>query len=148
MARTKKAAKGKVVRKRSAARPISREPGATSLATPELTAPSLPAAAGSAAIAAAVPRITLADVLDQAAAGTLHAELLSRRGFDAQIDAAGVRRIGGQCLQVLLSAAATWTHDGAALAVVNATPEFTAGVRLLGIDPSELESRKPFAGAA
>jgi hypothetical protein len=47
-----------------------------------------------------------------------------------------------------LSAAATWTRDGAALALVNSSPDFIAGVRLLGIDPGELDSRKPFAGAA
>jgi chemotaxis protein CheX len=100
------------------------------------------------AAAAPAPRIVLGDVLDQAAAGPLHAELLSHRGADAVIDAAAVRRIGGQCLQVLLSASATWTRDGTALALVNSSQEFIAGVRLLGIDLGELDSRKPFAGAA
>jgi chemotaxis protein CheX len=126
------------------------------LATPDkrLAAPAIsfepvmaPVASDAAALTSA-PRIVLGDVLDQAAAGTLHAELLSHRGVDAVIDASAVRRIGGQCLQVLLSAAATWTHDGAALAVIDTSPEFIAGVQLLGIDPSDLVSRKPFAGAA
>jgi chemotaxis protein CheX len=136
MARSKKVGKKKGVGKGSAPPPpMSLEPAVT------------PAAIEVAAVASA-PRIVLGDVLDQTAAGPLRAELLSHRGVDAVIDAAAVRRIGGQCLQVLLSAAATWTRDGAALALVNSSQEFIAGVRLLGIDPGELDSRKPFAGAA
>jgi chemotaxis protein CheX len=46
------------------------------------------------------------------AAAPLAAELLSRRGKPVALDGAGVERLGGQCLQVLLSARATWSADG------------------------------------
>lgn len=158
MARSRKVESKKVKGRRgkgSAAPPLSLEPAMAPAEIPAAIPAEIPSA-GPAAFPVAIdvtalasaPRIVLCDVLDQTAAGTLQAELLSHRGVDAVVDAAAVRRIGGQCLQVLLSAAATWTRDGAALAVVNTSPEFIAGVRLLGIDPGELASRKPFAGAA
>ena len=74
----------------------------------------------------------LADCLDMTAAGPLHRELMARRGQPVSLDGANVRRIGGQCLQVLLSAQSTWAADGQAFEIVNPTPEFTDGLALLG----------------
>uniref|UniRef100_UPI003783CF50 STAS domain-containing protein n=1 Tax=Methylocella sp. TaxID=1978226 RepID=UPI003783CF50 len=56
--------------------------------------------------------VELAATLDLKAAAPLAAELCSIRGADVLIDGAHVERLGGQCLQVLMSAAATWRADG------------------------------------
>ena len=48
------------------------------------------------------------------------------------VAASGVRRLGGQCLQVLLSAQATWAADGHAFDVVEPSPEFTESLALMG----------------
>ncbi len=56
--------------------------------------------------------LILPDILDLKAAAPLKAELLARRGRDLMLDASGVQRLGGLCLQVLLAAARTWDVDG------------------------------------
>ena len=76
--------------------------------------------------------LTLGDSLEMTAAGPLHKELLGRRGRPVTLDASQVRRIGGQCLQVLLSAEATWAADGAAFQIVDPSPEFADGLALMG----------------
>lgn len=76
--------------------------------------------------------LILADSLDMTAAGPLHKALLERRGQAIMIDASQVRRIGGQCLQVLLSAQATWAADGAAFQITDPTSEFADGLALMG----------------
>jgi chemotaxis protein CheX len=78
-------------------------------------------------------RLQLPEVLDLTAATPLAQSLLSRRGAELSVDASRVRRVGTQCLQVLLAAAATWKTDGLRLRLVKPTPEFLEGGRLLGI---------------
>jgi len=55
--------------------------------------------------------IALSAVLDLRAAEPLKAQLLAVRGQEATLDASAVERLGGLCLQVLLSALATWRAD-------------------------------------
>ena len=76
--------------------------------------------------------LILADCLDLTAAAPLKAQLLAARGNPLSIDASAVRRIGAQCLQVLLAARATWSQDGHPLEVVGASPEFAETVALMG----------------
>ncbi len=76
--------------------------------------------------------VRLGQVLDLNAAGPLAHELLALRGRDLELDASAVQRLGAQCLQVLLSARATWDADGAAFAVVQPSDEFTSTLALLG----------------
>ncbi|MBW8813124.1 MAG: STAS domain-containing protein [Caulobacterales bacterium] len=76
--------------------------------------------------------IALADSLDMTAAGPLHRELLEVRGQAVTLDGAAVRRLGGQCLQVLLAAETAWAADGQAFEIVNPSPEFADGLALLG----------------
>jgi len=76
--------------------------------------------------------LKLSETLDLCAASTLSRELLALRGQDLKIDASDVRRVGGQCLQVLLSATATWAADGRALTLSAPSGEFVEGVTLLG----------------
>jgi chemotaxis protein CheX len=78
-------------------------------------------------------RLQLPEVLDLTAAAPLAKSFLSRRGAELNIDASRVRRVGTQCLQVLLAASATWKTDGVRLCLVKPTPEFLEGSRLLGI---------------
>jgi len=61
--------------------------------------------------------IVLAQVLDMNAAEPLKAELLARRGQPTTLDASNVERLGGLCLQVLLSARKTWAADGVDLTI-------------------------------
>jgi chemotaxis protein CheX len=82
--------------------------------------------------------LQLPEVLDMNAAVPLAGELLTYRGNDLQADASQVQRIGGQGIQVLLSALATWQQDGFKFSVVNPSAVFTDIVGLLGINESEL----------
>jgi chemotaxis protein CheX len=77
--------------------------------------------------------LQLAEALDLVAAKPLAQLLLERRGASIVIDASAVQRVGAQCVQVLLSAASTWTADGHSLAIVNRSPGFVEGLELLGI---------------
>jgi chemotaxis protein CheX len=76
--------------------------------------------------------VALGDNLDMNAAGPLTASLRAARGGPVALDASAVRRIGGQCLQVLLSAQATWDADGAPFEIVSPSAEFAEGVALMG----------------
>ena len=76
--------------------------------------------------------LVLADSLDMTAAAPLKAQLLAARGTPIALDAANVRRLGAQCLQVLLAARATWQTDGAEWRIAQASDEFAEAVRLMG----------------
>lgn len=91
--------------------------------------------------------IRLAEVLDRAEAVRLLASLIERRGHDLAVDASAVRRVGGQCLQVLMSAAATWSRDAVPFAVAGASQEFVAGVALFGVDAERLSPCDKMNGA-
>jgi chemotaxis protein CheX len=78
-------------------------------------------------------RLQLPEVLDLTAAAPLAQSLLSRRGVALTLDASRVQRVGTQCLQVLLAAAATWKEDGVVLRLTKPTAELLEGSRLLGI---------------
>ena len=87
--------------------------------------------------------VTLGESLDMTAAGPLLQELRGRRGHPLTLDASNVRRVGGQCLQVLLSAQVTWAADGHTFEIVEPSPEFADGVALMGAarltQPSEVQ---------
>jgi chemotaxis protein CheX len=78
-------------------------------------------------------KLQLPDSLGSAAAEALLASLLAARGQPLSLDASRVRRVGAQCAQVLLSAAATWRADGAALRIEDPSSEFQEALRLLGL---------------
>lgn len=82
---------------------------------------------------AAGKRLQLPEILDLTAAAPLAQTFLSRRGSELSVDASQVRRIGAQCLQVLLAAAATWKVDGVRLCLERPSNEFLEGSQLLGI---------------
>ena len=76
--------------------------------------------------------VRLATSLDLGAATPLASELVGLRGHPVELDAGEVRRIGGQCLQVLLAARATWATDGQDFSIVNPSPDFLEGLALMG----------------
>jgi chemotaxis protein CheX len=77
-------------------------------------------------------RLSLPEVLDTAAAGQLLNDLIAARGQPLVLDASASRRIGGQCLQVLLSARSTWAADNLALRIADPSQDFLDGLALLG----------------
>lgn len=77
--------------------------------------------------------VQLPEVLDIRAASPLTAQLLAARGKQLTIDASNVQQIGAQCVQVLLSAKATWSADGAPLTIADPSDTFVEALQTLGI---------------
>ena len=76
--------------------------------------------------------LRLPEMLDITAAQPLAGEFLAARGADLTIDASSVQRLGGLCLQVLLSAQATWAAEGHSFEVAAPSPELIEGLALFG----------------
>lgn len=76
--------------------------------------------------------VRLKPALDLTAAAPLRAEFLAARGRPVRVDATDVERVGALCLQVLLSARATWIADGASFTLGERSPAFDAGLSTLG----------------
>lgn len=89
----------------------------------------------------ATESVTLPNELDIKAAGPLAAELLAARGKDLALNASQIERVGGQCLQVLLSAAATWAADGAELTIEEPSPTFVDAIQTAGLDLAKFTAR-------
>ncbi|MFO1012221.1 MAG: STAS domain-containing protein [Caulobacteraceae bacterium] len=85
--------------------------------------------------------VRLPEVLDIIAARPLAAEILSQRGSPLTLDASRVQRLGGLCLQVLLSAHSTWSADGQAFFVSQPSAEFIDGVTQFGAPELALAQR-------
>ncbi len=80
--------------------------------------------------------------LDHVAAAPLFETLSSLIGTDITVDGSRVERIGAQCVQILLAAAASWKIDGTLFEFANPSLEFIAGLELLGIRPETLWNRE------
>jgi chemotaxis protein CheX len=80
--------------------------------------------------------VGLAPVLDLQAAEPLRAELMALRGRPLTIDASQVSRLGGLCLQVLMSARKMWAQDGLSLTVDQPSSAFSE--QLMGFGEPEL----------
>ncbi|MEG0819296.1 MULTISPECIES: STAS domain-containing protein [unclassified Brevundimonas] len=85
--------------------------------------------------------IALPAVLDLRAAEPLKMQLLAVRGQAATLDASAVERLGGLCLQVLLSALQTWRSDGKSLSFVNVSEPMIAQWSALGASASDLAAQ-------
>ncbi|MEO3389363.1 STAS domain-containing protein [Mesorhizobium sp. CAU 1741] len=90
---------------------------------------------------AATGSMTLPTELDIKAAAPLAAELIAARGKDLALNASQIERVGAQCLQVLLSAAATWTADGQDLSIEEPSPAFADAIQTAGLDLSQFSAR-------
>jgi len=80
------------------------------------------------------PELRLPAVLDAAAAPALVQELVALRGGALVLEAGGVTRMGGLCLQALLSAKASWAADGQPLEIRNLSTELTETLALCGAE--------------
>ena len=85
--------------------------------------------------------VVLAPVLDLRAAEPLQVELLAARGQALTLDGSAVERLGGLCLQLLLSAIRTWRADGQVLTFVNASEALTTQWSAFGASPSDLSAQ-------
>ena len=85
--------------------------------------------------------LTLPPELDIKAAAPLAADLIALRGRNLTLDASQVDRVGGQCLQVLLSAAGAWSADGAELSVAEPSPAFLDAIQVAGLDMNHFSAR-------
>ncbi len=90
----------------------------------------------------AIGLVELPGVLDLKAAAPLAAEILSLRGRPIDIDASHVERLGGQCLQVLLSAAKTWKAAKTSFAVINPSSDFAESLARLGVSAAEFHGQE------
>ena len=81
--------------------------------------------------------LSLPAVLDLAQADALKAALLPMRGQSVVIDASRVERLGGLCLQVLISAQQTWESDGHVLKIDDVSPEFADQWNAFGAAPAD-----------
>ncbi len=95
--------------------------------------------------AIAGPRVLeLAAALDLTAAVPLAEQLMKCIGEDLSLDASKVQRLGASCVQVLRSAARTWSREGASLTIEQPSQRFLEDLGLLGFDPvTLLDGAKP-----
>jgi len=80
------------------------------------------------------PELRLPAVLDAAAAPALVQELVALRGGALVLEAGEVSRLGGLCLQALLSAKATWAADGQPFEIRNVSNELKETLVLCGAE--------------
>ena len=77
--------------------------------------------------------VTLDPALDVTQATPLKNAFVALRGKDVIVDASDVQHLGAQCGQILLSAKKTWTADGRAMRLEQASTSFIEGLRVLGL---------------
>lgn len=82
--------------------------------------------------------VELVPVLDLVSAPNLLNTLLEKRGHNLEVEAGHVRRLGAQCVQVLLSAKATWSEDGFSFTVKDCSEEFVEYLGIMGLAPEDL----------
>jgi len=76
--------------------------------------------------------VVLPSVLDILYAEPLRTDLLGLRGQPVAIDASAVERLGGLCLQVLISAQQTWARDGQDLTIESPSEAFETQWKMYG----------------
>ncbi|KTQ98739.1 hypothetical protein NS226_00320 [Aureimonas ureilytica] len=81
-------------------------------------------------------------VLDITAASGLHGTLLAHRGAPLALDASAVKRLGGQCLQLLISAGRTWGADGVPIRLSDSSEAFQRDLAFMGLSCDELFERE------
>lgn len=78
--------------------------------------------------------------LDNNAAEDLQAALLAHRGTELRLDASHCTVLGGLVVQVLASAARTWTQDGVQMTLEAVPAALEDRLRLLGLTPDVFRS--------
>ncbi len=83
--------------------------------------------------------IELAETLDLRAAAALLDELKQHQESNIQLDAENVQRVGGQCAQVLLSAAQAWAEAQKQFHIINPSEAYQECMSTLGITQETFE---------
>jgi len=83
-------------------------------------------------------QLRLPSCLDLSATESLANSFGNVRGLALVVVASDVRTIGAQCIQILLSAVATWRKDHLQIRMIDPSPAILDALRILGIPPSEL----------
>lgn len=91
----------------------------------------------------AIRRVTLPERMDLTAAAPLAGAIAAAEGQPVELEAAGVRHLGGLCLQVLLATGQQWQRSGVALRVSGASEEFTNALRQFGVCARQIENGEP-----
>jgi chemotaxis protein CheX len=78
--------------------------------------------------------------LDLNAAEPLRQALVEQRGRALTLDGSQVERLGGLCLQVLISAHKTWAEDGQDLRLEHCSPELVQQLQLFGAEDLSADS--------
>jgi chemotaxis protein CheX len=87
--------------------------------------------------------LLLPEVMDLKASSGLCAELAARRGQDILLNAAAVRRLGGQCLQVLLAARTAWREDRRSFQIVEPSDSLLQSFELFGVPAEDGQHKDP-----
>lgn len=90
----------------------------------------------------AATAIELPAVMDINAAKPLHQSLVAARGKALNMDASGVQRVGGQCLQLLIAAVSAWRDDKKSLTIGSPSTAFEEGLALLGFTVETLTGKE------
>ena len=85
-----------------------------------------------------VKKVSLAPKLDTAASAALGTTLIEAQGDDLVLDGSAVQMIGGQCLELLLTAAVIWKRSGHTIELENLSDEMTDDLGRFGVTPDQL----------
>ncbi len=82
----------------------------------------------------APPPLALPASLDTRAAAALHEALLARQGSALVLDGSAVARLGGLCLELLLSARRGWAAAGLPFRIGDPSPALCESLRGFGAE--------------
>lgn len=85
-------------------------------------------------------RFRLPEIMDLKAAAPLRAQLLELRGKPIELDGTDVQRLGGLCLQVLLSARDSWNNDGMPFSLAATSETLEQSLSLFGVTADEFHT--------
>jgi chemotaxis protein CheX len=89
------------------------------------------------------PILVLPEALTLRAASPLAQQLLEMRGRPLVVDASQVEKISTPCLQVLLSAHATWARDNLTFGLFRPSQALLEALRILGIPIEKIGEWEP-----
>jgi chemotaxis protein CheX len=89
--------------------------------------------------------VRLPETLDLNAAEPLRQALVEQRGRPVVLDGSHVARLGGLCLQVLVSAQKTWAEDGQEFRIEQCSLELQQQLDLFGAQDLYADSINPSA---
>ena len=81
--------------------------------------------------------VRLRPVLNVTSAMATARQFLELRGRNIRVDASQVQHLGGQTVQILLSACRSWAEDGNAFAIAECSEKFIDDLKLFGFAPHQ-----------